>query len=237
MAISESVAFLAWINFFVLASQQPGPIARACAILKPVCVRCKGSSITWASAVASRVRSTLAGRQRVRRLAASTPILRSGLNRNRPADVLGGVSRFRSLMAPSMQYSTRRPLTWCLSVFSVGSVSVHQGSGEDAYASWTCGGSSIPTFIEVSDGKLHDVNILDGILCRKRALLFYGDVIGAILDFERLYALHRYWRLLCHIAAPKLLLSCCEGATRGPSTRPPACGPITPLYSSRGGLA
>ncbi len=48
---------------------------------------------------------------------------------------------------------------------------------------------SIPTFIEVSDGKLHDVNILDGIL--PEAGSFYVMDRG-YLDFERLYALHRY---------------------------------------------
>jgi len=48
---------------------------------------------------------------------------------------------------------------------------------------------SIPTFIEVSDGKLHDVNILDQIL--PEAGSFYVMDRG-YLDFERLYAFHRY---------------------------------------------
>jgi hypothetical protein len=47
---------------------------------------------------------------------------------------------------------------------------------------------SIPTFIEVSDGKLHDVNILDEIL--PEAGSFYVMDRG-YLDFERLYGLHR----------------------------------------------
>src|SRR6266852_882700 len=47
---------------------------------------------------------------------------------------------------------------------------------------------SIPTFIHVSDGKLHDVNILDEIL--PEAGSFYVMDRG-YLDFERLYALHR----------------------------------------------
>jgi hypothetical protein len=47
---------------------------------------------------------------------------------------------------------------------------------------------SIPTFIEVSDGKRHDVNILDEIL--PEAGSFYVMDRG-YLDFERLYALHR----------------------------------------------
>ena len=47
---------------------------------------------------------------------------------------------------------------------------------------------SIPTFIEVSDGKLHDVNILDTIL--PEAGSFYVMDRGYV-DFERLYAFHR----------------------------------------------
>ena len=47
---------------------------------------------------------------------------------------------------------------------------------------------SIPTFIEVSEGKLHDVNILDEILPEPGS--FYVMDRG-YLDFERLYALHR----------------------------------------------
>jgi hypothetical protein len=47
---------------------------------------------------------------------------------------------------------------------------------------------SIPTFVEVSDGKRHDVNILDQIL--PEAGSFYVMDRG-YLDFERLYAFHR----------------------------------------------
>lgn len=47
---------------------------------------------------------------------------------------------------------------------------------------------SIPTFIEVSDGKLHDVNILDELL--PEAGSFYVLDRG-YLDFERLHGLHR----------------------------------------------
>ena len=47
---------------------------------------------------------------------------------------------------------------------------------------------SIPTFVEVSDGKRHDVNILDQIL--PEAGSFYVMDRG-YLDFERLYVFHR----------------------------------------------
>jgi hypothetical protein len=47
---------------------------------------------------------------------------------------------------------------------------------------------SIPAFILISDGKLHDVNVLDVLLPEPGA--FYVMDRG-YLDFERLYALHR----------------------------------------------
>ncbi len=46
---------------------------------------------------------------------------------------------------------------------------------------------SIPTFIHISDGKLHDVNVLDILLPEPGA--FYVMDRGYV-DFERLYALH-----------------------------------------------
>ena len=45
---------------------------------------------------------------------------------------------------------------------------------------------SIPTFIHISDGKMHDVNVLDPLLIEAGA--FYIMDRG-YLDFERLYAL------------------------------------------------
>lgn len=48
-------------------------------------------------------------------------------------------------------------------------------------------GGPIPTFIEVSDGKLHDVNILHSIT-PEPASFYVMD--GAYVDFARLFALH-----------------------------------------------
>jgi len=47
---------------------------------------------------------------------------------------------------------------------------------------------SIPTFVHISDGKLHDVNVLDLLIAEPGA--FYVMDRG-YLDFERLYALHQ----------------------------------------------
>jgi hypothetical protein len=47
---------------------------------------------------------------------------------------------------------------------------------------------AIPTFIHISDGKLHDVNVLDLLILEPGA--FYVMDRG-YLDFERLYALHQ----------------------------------------------
>ena len=54
---------------------------------------------------------------------------------------------------------------------------------------------NIPTFIHISDGKLHDVNVLDVLLPEAGA--FYVMDRG-YLDFERLYRLHQARRLLRH---------------------------------------
>lgn len=47
---------------------------------------------------------------------------------------------------------------------------------------------SIPAFIHISDGKLHDVNVLD-ILPVEAGAFFVMD--RGYLDFERLYAMHQ----------------------------------------------
>ena len=131
----------------------------------------------------------------------------------RPADVLWRSLSVSISMAPSMR-STRRPLSlWLTSlVLSVGSVSVHRRERlKRCIRCWTCVAPS-PLSFEVSDGKLHDVNILDGILPESPERTFYVMDQG-YLDFERLYALHRYEApSLSHAPKPA---SCCEGATRG----------------------
>jgi len=50
---------------------------------------------------------------------------------------------------------------------------------------------NIPTFIRISDGKLHDVNVLDLLIPEPGA--FYIMDRGYV-DFERLFALHRTGR-------------------------------------------
>lgn len=51
---------------------------------------------------------------------------------------------------------------------------------------------SIPTFIEITDGKVHDVNILDLLMLEPYAFYIMDR---AYLDFERLYKIHRH---LCY---------------------------------------
>lgn len=48
---------------------------------------------------------------------------------------------------------------------------------------------SIPTFIEITDGKVHDVNILDLLMLEPYAFYIMDR---AYLDFERLYKMHRH---------------------------------------------
>ena len=54
---------------------------------------------------------------------------------------------------------------------------------------------SVPTFIHISDGKMHDVNVLDLLLIEAGA--FY-IIDRGYLDFERLYALESGLRFLSH---------------------------------------
>ncbi len=81
---------------------------------------------------------------------------------------------------------------------------------------------NIPTFIRITDGKVHDVNILDEIVPEAGA--FYVMDRGYI-DFDRLY----FFTLCSHSSscAPERM-SYCNGATRIRSTKVPVCAPITP---------
>ncbi len=47
---------------------------------------------------------------------------------------------------------------------------------------------SIPTFIEITNGKVHDVNILNLLIIEPNVLLHI--MMGASLDFKRLYKMH-----------------------------------------------
>ena len=82
---------------------------------------------------------------------------------------------------------------------------------------------NIPTFIRITDGKVHDVNILDEILPEAGA--FYVMDRGYV-DFERLYVLHAQFGLLRR--AHQVRTSCSSAATRARWTKPPACAPIKP---------
>jgi hypothetical protein len=69
----------------------------------------------------------------------------------------------------------------------VGTIPLDQGRGKTAHAArFSCG--NIPSFIHISDGKMHEVNILDQLLPEPAA--FYIMDRG-FLDFERLYRVHQ----------------------------------------------
>ena len=81
---------------------------------------------------------------------------------------------------------------------------------------------NIPTFIRITDGKTHDVNILDEIGPEPGA--FYV-MDRAYVDFERLFVF-----TLCSsfFVVRTRRTSCSNGATRIPSTGPRACARIRP---------
>jgi hypothetical protein len=83
---------------------------------------------------------------------------------------------------------------------------------------------NITTFIRITDGKVHDVNILDDVLPEAGA--FYVLDRGYV-DFERLFVF-----TLCSAFswyAPKRT-SCCSGAILIRWPKRPACDPITPPF-------
>jgi len=81
---------------------------------------------------------------------------------------------------------------------------------------------NIPTFIGITDGKVHDVNILDEIVLR-RARFYVID--RGYIDFERLFVLTLCSSFFVTRTKENVLL---QRATRTPSTRALACGRIRP---------
>jgi len=59
---------------------------------------------------------------------------------------------------------------------------------------------AIPTFIHISDGKMHDVDVLDLLLIEPGAFYIMDR---EYLDFERLYALDSGGRILRHARQAK----------------------------------
>jgi len=68
----------------------------------------------------------------------------------------------------------------------MGALSFHQGGGEDAHLLELRG--NIPSFIHISDGKLHDVHALD-LLLPEAGAIYVMD--RGYVDFARLYVLHQ----------------------------------------------
>ena len=83
---------------------------------------------------------------------------------------------------------------------------------------------SIPEFIHISDGKLHDVNVLD-MMIPEPGSIYVMD--RGYVDFKRLYALHQATHSSSH--GPSAIYDA-TGATHVPWTRVPACGATRPLY-------
>ena len=81
---------------------------------------------------------------------------------------------------------------------------------------------NIPTFIRITDGKVHDVNVLDEIVPEAGA--FYVMDRGYI-DFERLYRFTLASAFF--VVRTKTNCTASSGAIRARSTRPPACARTT----------
>jgi hypothetical protein len=85
---------------------------------------------------------------------------------------------------------------------------------------------SIPTFIRITDGKVHDVNILDEIMPQPGA--FYVMDRGYI-DFQRLFVFTLSSAFF--VVRTKSNVFCSNGATHTPSIREPTFAPIRPSSS------
>ena len=83
---------------------------------------------------------------------------------------------------------------------------------------------NIPTFIRITDGKTHDVNILDEFLPEPGA--FYV-MDRAYVDFERLFVFTLCSSFFVVRTKKNILL---HGVTRIPSTSPRGCARIRPSY-------
>jgi hypothetical protein len=108
----------------------------------------------------------------------------------------------------------------CLSLFPWAKFRKHQAAAQMHTLLDLHG--NIPTFIGITDGAVHDVNLLDAVLPEAGA--FCGMDRGYI-DFERLYVF-----TLCSPfswCGPKRTF-CSSGGTRIPWTRLPACALIRP---------
>ena len=79
---------------------------------------------------------------------------------------------------------------------------------------------AIPTFIHISDGKLHDVNVLDMLVLEAGA--FYVMDRGYV-DFSRLYTLHQASAFSSHAPSRRWTHGAC---TRRPPTAPRVCSAI-----------
>ena len=68
----------------------------------------------------------------------------------------------------------------------MGALSLHQGGGEDAHVARSA--RQHPSFVHISNGKLHDVHALD-LLIPEAGAIYVMD--RGYIDFARLYVLHR----------------------------------------------
>jgi hypothetical protein len=83
---------------------------------------------------------------------------------------------------------------------------------------------NIPTFIRVTDGKVHDVNILDEIIPEAGASMSWIAATSISIDFTSSHSARHF-----SFCAPKRM-SYCNVAIPIRWTTAPACAPITPSF-------
>jgi transposase len=88
---------------------------------------------------------------------------------------------------------------------------------------------NIPTFIHISDGKLHDVNVLD-VLVPEAGAIYIMD--RGYLDFERLHTMHRVGAFFITRAKSNTRLRRVYSAATDRTTERPASSATKPLHWS-----
>ena len=157
------------------------PIARACATSKPVCARGPASCITWAFA-ARVARNTLANANAVRdwRIYADFAQVADRAGRRSTPTSRLGVD-----LAETVYALDATTIDLCLSMFPWAQFRRPRGRSSCTRC-WTCAATfPVP---DISDGKMHDVNVLDHLVPEPGA--FYVMDRGYV-DFARLYRFTR----------------------------------------------
>ena len=205
-----------WISFCAWPSRS-SPFARVCATSRRVCARI--SAKLYHAGHPRRRRAQHAGRcQRARDWRIYRDFAACA-DRARPHALCATSALRVELDADRLCLGLHAPSTCALSLFPW----AHFQAAKAAVKLHTLLDlrGNIPCFVHISDGKMHDVNVLDLIGFEPGASTSWT---AAIIDFARLLRLASGTAPSSSLAPSQSPVS--AGSTRAQSTRPPACAAI-----------